>query len=159
MRISGTFPFLGVIFFILGVACLSYGERDVQFSLRLESFGEGKTLLDYPVNPGEEFCLHYTHSSDKTPIRDTFRVDHEGRLILIEEAFLWYGAGLEFLNHRESQITREGKWTKVRLNRVFPKLVIRVGTVAKQRLIFKDRSVPLDTLVKPGEGIVLSITR
>lgn len=159
MKIRKTYYLFGVIFLILGILSLSYGEKDFRFSLRLESFENNEVLLDYPLNPGEEFYLHYIHSSDKTPVWDTFRINDEGQLILIEEAFLWYGAGLEFLNHREIQLAYDGKWTKVRLNRIFPELVIRVGSIAKQRLIFQNRSIPLDTLVKPGEGIILSVTR
>lgn len=159
MAIQRTFRLLGMVFFILGLCCPAYGEKDLRFSLRLESLGRGGALFEYPVHSGEEFTLYYIHSSDHTPVRDTFRIDHEGRLLLIEEAFLWYGAGLEFLNHQESRITYEGEWTKVRLNRVFPELVLRVGRVARQRLIFKDRTIFLDALAPPGESIVLSIVR
>jgi hypothetical protein len=146
-----------LIVLILSTLCLA--ENDSTFSLRLEGSEGRKVLLDLPVNPGDQFYIYSIHSSDKTPIWDTFRIDEEGRIILIEEAFLWHGAGLEFQNHKDVQLVYGEKWIKVRLNRPLPALTIRVGRVAQQVFFFRDQSIRLDGLVKPGEGIIFFIAR
>jgi hypothetical protein len=146
--------FLVLILFTFGLSAAWEGQAT--FSLRIRN-SEGAALLTLPIHTGEQFYIHYIHSSDKTPVRDTFQIDDEGQLILVEEAFLWYGAGLEFQNHPGVQLGYDGKWSTVRLNRVFPELVIRVGRVAEQRLILKDQSIRFDRLARPGERLILCV--
>lgn len=141
---------------MLAVPC--DGEDQSEVSLWIEKI-DGSELLRLPLMKGERFYLQYIHSSDQTPVLDTFQIGLEGQLVLIEEAFRWYGAGLEFRDYRDSRIIFDGKWSRVRLNRIFPELVIRVGRVAQQRFIYRDRSIPLDRLAKPGERLVLSVSR
>jgi hypothetical protein len=152
MFIRGVFFVL--ILFSFGLAV--DGESQTAFSLRIQNF-EGANLLTLPIDTGDRFYIHYIHSSDKTPVRDTFQIDDAGLLVLVEEAFLWYGAGLEFQNHHGIQLAYDGKWSTVRLNRVFPELVIRVGRVAEQRLILKNQSINFDRLARPGERLILSV--
>ena len=128
------------------------------FSLRVEGGEEQKVLLEFPVQSGEFFFYEYIHSSDRTPVRDTFRIDEGGKMILVEEAFLWHGAGLEFQSHGDVQVSHSDRWTRVRLNRAFPSLPIRVGRIAQQRLIIQGKSLPLDQIGKPGECLILSLS-
>jgi len=136
----------------------SEGEEPKDFSLRIENIDRTE-LLQLPFKKGEYFYFQYIHSSDHTPIQDTFQISPEGQLVLIEEAFLWYGAGLEFQDHNDIQVTLDGKWSRVRLNRVFPELVIRVGRVAGQRFVYQNHTIPLDHLARPGECLILSVSR
>jgi hypothetical protein len=159
MRAKRKEMFIRRIFFVLILFTFGLsagGEGQTAFSLRIRNF-EGANLLTLPIHTGEQFYIHYIHSSDKTPVRDTFQIDDAGQLVLVEEAFLWYGAGLEFQNHHGVQLAYDGKWSTVRLYRVFPELVIRVGRVAEQRLILKDQSIRFDRLARPGERIILSV--
>jgi hypothetical protein len=146
--------FLVLILFTFGLS--AGGEGQAAFSLRMRNF-EGANLLTLPIHAGDNFYIHYIHSSDKTPVRDTFQIGEAGQLVLVEEAFLWYGAGLEFQNHPGVQLAYDGKWSTVRLSRVFPELVIRVGRIAEQRLILKDQSIRFDHLARPGERLILSV--
>lgn len=134
-----------------------HGEEKIPFLLRIEEVSDRRILLDFPVMGGEQFVIHYIHSSDKTPVQDTFFIERTGRLVLIEEAFLWQGAGLEFQNREGSEMIWDGQWTRVRLHRPLPDFVIRVGRVANQVLTFRDWSIRLDQLAKPGEGLLLSV--
>lgn len=132
------------------------GEGQTAFSLRIQNL-EGAQIFALPIHAGDHFYIHYIHSSDKTPVRDTFQIGEAGQLVLVEEAFLWYGAGLEFQNHHGIQLAYDGKWSAVRLKRVFPELVLRVGRIAEQRLIFKDQSIRFDRLARPGDRLILSV--
>ncbi len=146
--------FLVSILFMFGLP--ASGEGQTAFSLQIRNF-EGTTLLTLPIHIGDQFYIHYIHSSDKTPVRDTFQIDDTGQLVLVEEAFLWYGAGLEFQNHPGVQLSYDGEWSTVRLKRVFPELVIRVGRIAQQKLLLKNQSIRFDRLARPGERLILSV--
>jgi hypothetical protein len=148
--------FFMLVLFTFGLA--GGGRGQTAFYLRIENLKRAE-ILNLPIQAGEHFRIYYIHSSDKTPVQDTFQIGKAGELVLVEEAFLWYGAGLEFQNHHGIQLAYHGKWSTVRLNRVFPELVIRVGRIAKQRLILKDQSIDFDRLANPGEPIILSITQ
>jgi hypothetical protein len=128
------------------------------FLLVLENRESRRVLLRLPLQPGEFFQYEYLHSSDYTPVRDTFRIDEDGNMILVEESFLWYGAGLEFQDHGEAQLSFAGPWTRVHLNRGFSQLAIRVGRVARQILTVRGQDYRLDELEKPGECLILSLS-
>ncbi len=107
--------FYRVVLVILTILiCISvHGEDGPPYLLRIERSGNRGVLMDLPVHGGDQFFIHYIHSSDKTPVQDTFLIERDGRLVLIEEAFLWYGAGLEFQKQEGMKIIYDGKWTKV----------------------------------------------
>lgn len=151
--------FYRVVLVILTILiCISvHGEDGPPYLLRIERSGNRGVLMDLPVHGGDQFFIHYIHSSDKTPVQDTFLIERDGRLVLIEEAFLWYGAGLEFQKQEGMKMIYDGKWTRVQLYRPLPELVIRVGRVANQTFTFGDRSFPLTHLAKPGEGLLFSL--
>ncbi len=128
------------------------------FLLLLENRESRRVLLRLRLQPGEFFQYEYLHSSDHTPVCDTFRIDEDGKMILVEESFLWYGAGLEFQGHGEAQLSFAGPWTRVHLNRAFSQLAIRVGRVARQILTVRGQNYRLDELEKPGECLILSLS-
>ena len=147
------------ILIILILSNLCFAGNDSPFSIRVESLEREKVLLDISAKPGDRFYINYIHSSDKTPIRDTFKVDAQGQIILIEEAFLWHGAGLEFQGHEGVQVSYDNKWIRVLLNRPFFNLPLRVGRISQQHLILHGQSYRLDKLARPGNCIILSIAR
>lgn len=154
--------FLRALFFILWLLltpAASFAESTGHLFLRVESVEQKKVLLDLPIQPGDLFYFQYIHSSAKTPIRDTFKVDARGQIILIEETFLWHGAGLEFQEHEDVKVNYNDKWIRVLLNRLFLNLPIRVGRVSQQYLILHGQSYRLDKLDRPGKCIILSIAR
>ena len=151
-------PFVFLILLNLFCPAPLEAQAPGTFFLRVEGREEQKALLEFPVQSGEFFFYEYIHSSDRTPVRDTFRIDEGGKMILVEEAFLWHGAGLEFQAHGDVQVSHADRWTRVRLNRVFPVLPIRVGRIAQQLLIIQGKSFPLAQIGKPGECLILSLS-
>jgi hypothetical protein len=143
-------PFLHIIV-IFGITVPCFGQNKLPFSVRVESLERMEVLLDLPANPGDRFHIHYIHSSDNTPIQDTFEIGRRGEMILIEEKFSWYGAGLEFMNWEKASITIEDGSIKVHLHRHFPCLRLRVGRVANHTLVFNAVALPLDEIARGGE--------
>jgi hypothetical protein len=117
-----------------------------------------QVLWESPARPGDRFTIAYRHSSDHTPVRDLFTIGNEGEIILIEESYLWYGAGLE--SHPDVGKTDfSGDWTRVRLHRLFPRFLLRVGEVANHVLTFHGRDVPLLSISGGGDSVWIRTTK
>lgn len=143
-------PFLHIAI-ILGITIPCFGQDELPFSIRVESLERKEVLLDFASKPGDRFYIHYIHSSDKTPVQDTFEIGRRGEMILIEENYYWYGAGLEFMNWEKASITIVDGRIKVHLNRHLPFLRLRVGRVANHTFIFNGAVFPLDEIARAGE--------
>ena len=114
-------------------------------------------LWHAPVGLGDLFRLEYTHSSDGTPVRDIFRVVEDGHFVMLEEQYLWYGAGLE--SHPHAKISFDGKWTRVSVDRPFQELLIRVGRVSNQVISSGDSRIPLSALAPGGSLLRIRIAK
>jgi len=134
----------------------SCAEGSMTFQI-VRTVGE-EVLWESPVKRGDFFTIEYRHSSDHTPVRDLFTISDEGEIILIEESYLWYGAGLE--SHPDVGKTDfSGEWTRVRLHRPFPRFLLRVGEVANHVLTLHGRDVPLLSFAKGGDSIWIRIMK
>lgn len=136
---------------VLLTAGLGHLGESTLFSLRVDCLSSERVLLDVPMNSGDRFYIDYIHSSAKTPVRSTFQVGSEGQMVLIEESFLWHGAGLESTEHPGVRIVSEEGETRVLLDRLFPSLRLRVGCVAGHKLTFDGRTIPLKEIADGGD--------
>lgn len=125
--------------------------------LQILSRPGGGLLWHAPVAPGDLFRLEYTHSSDGTPVRGIFQVAGDGRFVMLEEQYLWYGAGLE--SHPQARISFDGGWTRVFVNRPFRELLIRVGRVSRQVIESGGSRVALTDLAKGGSLLIIRIVK
>lgn len=114
-------------------------------------------LLELPIKKGDYFYIDYTHSSDLTPVHDVFQIDDRGMIVLIEEDYEWYGAGLEFHSQAEATISFSDKTTRVYLHRVFPHFLLRVGRVANHVFIYKEHTIPLKNLAAGGSLVWIRV--
>jgi len=131
-------------------------DGDLLFQI-VRTEGE-KVLWEAAARPGDHFTIEYRHSSDHTPVRDLFRIGEDGEIVLIEESYRWFGAGLE--SHPDAgEIDFSGDWTRVRLNRPFPRFLLRVGKIANQTLTFQGRDVPLLSISKGGDSVWIRATK
>jgi hypothetical protein len=112
---------------------------------------DDRILWSHPVQAGETFTIDYRHSSDHTPVHDVFRITPEGAFVLVEERFDWYGSGLEF--HPSADIIFSGSQTRVRLDRPFARLPLRVGEVAGHTLTVHGTRLPLLSVAKARESV------
>lgn len=156
-RLFFLFPKILIILFSFFPSPGTAGENILY--LRLENQRTNKIMLEVPIKPGDLFFYDYIHSSDHTPVKDTFRAEKDGKMILIEEAYLWYGAGLEFQGQQKAKIIYEGPWTKVQLKRVFYNLPLRIGRINHQKLLIHDHSYALTQFGEPGDCLFLHLTK
>jgi len=119
---------------------------------------EGRVLLEFQVEAGDLFYIDYIHSSDHTPVHDVFQMD-EGGIILIEEAFDWYGSGLEFLTNAGARVSLSEDKTRVFLHRECPRLLLRVGRVAGHVITYKDSRIPLLSIARGGDSVWIRLVK
>ncbi|MBN1829022.1 MAG: DUF1850 domain-containing protein [Deltaproteobacteria bacterium] len=141
--------------FLWAVATVTTAAMGGELLLQVLKMPEEKVLLSLPVHSGDHFYLDYTHSSDHTPIHDTFVIEEGGTIILLQEEFDWYGAGLEFHPGAKASISLEGKRTRVTMHRPFPNFLLRVGRVAGHRITCNDRVVPLQSIANGGDLVLI----
>lgn len=134
----------------------SCAEGSMTFQI-VRTVGE-ELLWESPVDPGDYFTIDYRHSSDHTPVHDLFQIGSDGQIVLIEESYQWYGAGLE--SHPDVGKTDfSGEWTRVRLHRPFPRFLLRVGEVANHVLTLHGRDVPLLSIARRRESVWIRTTK
>lgn len=117
-----------------------------------------EVLWESPIRPGDSFTIDYRHSSDHTPVHDLFRIEDGGEIVLIEESYRWFGAGLE--SHPAAGNTDySGDWTRVRLHRPFPRFLLRVGEVANHVLTIHGQAVPLLSIARGRDSVWIRVTK
>jgi len=145
------FRVLLYVVIVLGLPVFGVGEDLFPLSIRIESVDRETILLDLPIRREGRFFIEYVHSSDHTPVQDIFQIDEGGEMILVEENFNGFGAGLEFMSWEKASVTIDEGKIRVRLKRPFPFLHLRVGRVANHVLKLNGRAIPLKEIAKGGE--------
>ena len=89
----GRLPLFGaaaaIVIFLLVLLCAPGG-----LELSVSPVKGGPPLLILPMEPGERFTLHYTHSVEDAPIWEEHSLDAKGRIYIEEERYLRFGAGM-----------------------------------------------------------------
>lgn len=67
--------------------------RSPERLLVVDDAESGERLLERPIDDGQTVVLSYTHSVEKTPVRDVYEVDDDA-LRMIRTEFYSFGAGL-----------------------------------------------------------------
>ncbi len=116
-----------------------------------------EAIYQLQVEPGEILILNYIHSSDRTPVTALFEIQEDG-LLLLEEKYSWYGAGLESGTNLE--FTFEADEVSVSgYDRFFERLPLRVARTVPQEVVLKDQgiSISLNHLAPGGTLLVIVI--
>ncbi len=152
------------VFLLAAAAGMGFGlarlhAEDLPADLRLEIVqrDDGRILWHTSVAAGDRFELLYRHSSDHTPVYDLFEITADGGFLLLEERFLWYGAGLEF--HPSADVSFSPEGTRIRLRRTFPAIALRTGLTADQRLRIREQQISLLTIAQGSDALWIRIRK
>jgi hypothetical protein len=135
--------------------------RGATFELRIvRSLGETEEVLyTASTRPLKTFRIGYTHSWDKCPVVENFRIEKDGTITLMEEIYGWFGAGLEF-NPKTGFTDMKDHMVHIKnIERNMQEIPIRVGWICGFRLEYDNEVVPLTALAKPGELLTIKIFR
>ncbi|NLC77503.1 MAG: DUF1850 domain-containing protein [Clostridia bacterium] len=142
---------------MLGVIYFQKMDSGVKYRLEIVHVATGTVIIDFPVLESEKFQIHYTHSVDCLPVRETFRAE-KGQLVLDEVHWMSFGAGLGYMD--QGKIRVENEWIIIeQMNRRVGQLLLRVGTIADHRLVYRGEEYPLKNYVEGRELVQLSVAR
>ena len=114
----------------------------------------GIVLWQGPAEPGMQFLLRYTHSSERVPVEGVFRLDADLRIVVEETAFASFGPGLPEMPPGTPYVIRDGMIRVAGGGQVLPELSFFVHPFtehvfewAEERVALSSR-LPAGTLVK-----------
>ncbi len=109
--------------------------------------GEADVLLRYPLQPGEEFALVYTHSVHRTPVKEVFRNDPAQGLLLVRTGFRNYGAGIADAGSQEEfRRGEDGFFWIEGINRPMDTISVLLHPVPQQKLVMDQGQYDLQAL-------------
>ena len=106
----------------------------------------GLLINEFVLEEEECFSINHLHSAQKVLVCETFRVLSNGKLQLVEMHFGSQGAGLPDANF--GKFSLEGNnfyWRDI--NRIVPRINLRVGDISKPVLSVKGEDIDLLDLV------------
>jgi hypothetical protein len=144
-----------------GIAPLTARAQGDSYELqviRLSDPGE-KVLFRAGTEPRKTFRIGYTHSWDKCPIIEVFRIQKDGTITQEEEMYGWFGAGLEFNPPGGFAEMKDGMIHIRNMKRNLDSIPIRVGWISGFRLEYEEEVIPLDSLGPPGTLVSIRVSR
>ena len=115
---------------------------------------QGKVLSRRIVRPGDTFQLGYLHSVAKSDVWDTFQIDSQGRILLLETRFQGQAYGLPASPADREQWTREGNWFRITgMGRIVPSIHWRIQSEWKDRFRFRNEP-EVDVSTQLGNGLI-----
>lgn len=129
-------------------------------SLDIRERDSQRLLLALPMRCGEPFTLWYLHSIARRPVEEKLHLTPQGNLVLDGTIWDMNGTGLPYGPEPGMKFElKNGKYILTNMNRTFPEVVLAIGWVAKHRLIFRQRELPLAELTPPGTAVRLRVGR
>lgn len=108
---------------------------------------DGTDLLAVPVEDGTVVTLEYTHSVEKTDVRDVYEV-RSGRLVIVQMEFRSYGAGLP--SEADVERTDDGTFVYRPPDTRSGELVVATGPIADHDLVVDGTRYDLASLADNG---------
>lgn len=107
-------------------------------ALVVEDAATGERLLTVPVTTGTTVALEYTHSVERSPVRDVYTV-RDGDLVNTRMEFQSYGAGLP----AQANVTIENGTFVFDPEGRYDELYVHPGAIAGHRLVVGEESYDL----------------
>ncbi|RQD67427.1 MAG: DUF1850 domain-containing protein [Tindallia sp. MSAO_Bac2] len=131
------------------------------FFLQASDNKTGVVLYRHSLRLNDEFQVSYTHSVEKTPVVEHYRIMPDKRILLTEMVYQSYGAGLPTDKDYDYEIF-EDSFRLYNINKVSSALVYRTDPQTldlDMRLIFDDESIPFRQFSEERSSIKLEIKR
>ncbi len=146
-------------------ALLVVGAGFVKYDWLFIKTNQGEIVKVAPIASHKEFFIRFTHSVALTPV-DEFFVADAGQIVLKRTIYHDFGAGLPHMAEgAQKMVFEDGKITISGFDLRMQTLHVRVGRIAKHIIylpnVFANGfvSIRLDTFVKPGQALALSVEK
>lgn len=141
---------------LIGCGLLPVAVAATPFSLSVTPVGSDEPVVTIPLNAMGEWCLHWQHSVTQFLVRDCFRVDAQGQLLLHESHQPDFAAGLDHIEGRGELVSDgEGGYIIQNIDEPVPmnRLHLRVGSMrVDHRIVTSEAVVSLSERV-PGQSV------
>ncbi|NLB73349.1 MAG: DUF1850 domain-containing protein [Firmicutes bacterium] len=131
-----------------------------RLTFKVEEMYSGVRLYQAPVKEGDGFVLEFVHSVERTPVKEVFRIERDGKIYLVETEYESFGAGLPTMpDEREESVVEGGKIRITGMRREIEPFLVAVSPVPGHVLTVGGEEVVLASLAKPGTGLRIRVVR
>ncbi len=148
---------LAVITLVVVVSALVFSQCGEGMRLVVTAYG-GNVLYSSPVSPGDEFEIVYIHSVQRSPVVEKFRVLPDRSIVVFETIYQDFGAGLPSEVDEGAKVVVEPGGVRIYdMNRVMPRITLRVGSIARHQFKHGTAVVNLADLVDSGTRVDVTV--
>jgi hypothetical protein len=105
-----------------------------------------REVLRLPFVPSSRFTVAFEHSVLGSTVTDTYRLNADGRALLVEERFRGEGYGLPHAAGPGERLERDGEGWRLVLDRAVAPLVVRPLPQQRMRIVLAGRELVLASL-------------
>ncbi|AOY76494.1 DUF1850 domain-containing protein [Clostridium formicaceticum] len=112
-------------------------------------------LKTFIIPCDSEIYIDYTHSVEKTSVRDVFEIGRNHHFLLIRTEYSSFGAGLPTDNFGEFKVV-DGIFINSGINQELSNISLRVGRIANHSLVLEDgRHIYLKDYAEGGSLVII----
>ncbi|OPZ61878.1 MAG: hypothetical protein BWY85_02268 [Firmicutes bacterium ADurb.Bin506] len=158
MRVTRIRLAIALAMITLGIAAALVAAQFVA-GMELVVTAEGtRVLYSSPVSPGDEFSIVYTHSVQRSPVVEKFRVLPDGNIVVFETIYQDFGAGLPSDVDEGAKVVVEPGGVRIYdMNRVMPRITLRVGSIARHQFRHDTTVINLADLLDSGTRVDITV--
>lgn len=142
---------------LLFFCCNGEADEPKGWILELKPHSTGAKMIEIPVQAGDTVILQFIHSFDKMPVKETLVVTHDGMLLLTEAEFTKLGAGYDSAPLSGTYRVEHGNIHITDMNIRYPKIPLRIGTIALHQLVVGEHLYDLTSIFGGGERIDIQL--
>jgi len=146
--------FILSIIFIINTTVLA---GDV-FILEIIHDKNEEIIEKFELKPGDIFELEHTHSAQNAYVNESFSLTKDGKFMLFEMKFTSQGLGLPDAVGGKFKL-KDGKFYWTDINRIIPKLNIRVGNISRIKFKFNNKIYSLIDYVDDTDLVIIKARR
>jgi hypothetical protein len=117
----------------------------------------GRVYFEKNVRDRDMVTLGFNHSVEKVLVFDTFLVQPDGSLLLVNTTFGSSGAGLPSETFYNITTDGIGNFTINNINQTFASVNFMTGPTPRHYLIVSGEYTPIFSLVPEGKPLILSV--
>lgn len=145
---------------IVLIVALAIAFAPVIPAISISEAGTGAYRTLFIPARGQEFYVEFTHSVNKTNVREYYEII-DGTLLLMRAEYSSFGVGMPETGERPgSTLTlKDGILHLDALNQPLPSFIYRVGTVAEHTLHINNHVIPLKSIAPPQTALEFEYRR
>jgi hypothetical protein len=143
---------------ILSAAVCISVDFMTHYALVLSDLSTGEQYASYPIKIGDEFSITFTHSVNKTPVTDYYKITSINAIDNIACKYYGFGAGVQTeLNEGETLRYEDGAMIIENINKRFETLIYAIKQNSTHHLSINGEDIFLPELSDKPMKIVFKV--